>query len=119
MAGKRLAGSVLLIAAGVVEVLVILPLGMLAQSWREVLVDLRVGRVLEGVVLEHGRGGAHAVSLTQLTYVTSGRRAPGATVVGALAHAGQHHRGIGKHQLVFAALGVLKLMEIETALFGG
>ena len=51
--------------------------------------------------------------------MASGRGAPGAAVVDALADAGQHHGGIGKHQLVLAALGVLKLMEIETALFGG
>ena len=81
--------------------------------------QLGVGRVLKGVVLEHGRRRAYPADLAQLTQMAPGQRAARATVVGALTDAWEHHGGIGKRQPVGATFGVFELVKVEAALFGG
>ncbi|SJN08820.1 hypothetical protein CZ787_00115 [Halomonas citrativorans] len=115
-AGKRLAGGVLLVAAGVIEVLVV---GLLAVGFHvaaQVFVQLGVGRVLEAVVFQGGGGRRHAGGVAELAHMAGGGGAAGAAMVGALAQIGEHLRIISKDQPVGA---LLKFMEVEQALFSG
>src|SRR5690554_3568803 len=118
--GEGLARGVSLVAPGVVVVFVVVALGMFFQVTRDVLVKLRIGGVLERIILEHDRAGRHPGELFELAHMASRRRAAGSTVVGTAAQVNQRLRGIGKNQTMTTA-GVCgkKLMEVEQPLFGG
>src|SRR5690554_2558093 len=118
--GEGLARGVSLVAPGIVVVFVVVALSVFFQVTCDVLVKLRIGGLLERVVLEHYRAGRHPGELFELAHMTSRRRAAGSTVVGTAAQVNQRQRGIGKDQAM-ATAGVCgkKLMKVEQPLFGG
>src|SRR5690554_6339065 len=118
--GEGLARGVVFVAPWVVVVFIVVALSVFFQVTRDMLVKLRIGGVLERVVLEHDRAGRHPGELLELAHMTSRRRAAGSTVVDTAAQVNQRLRGIGKDQaMATASVCGKKLMEVEQPLFGG